>query len=87
MLQQEWIETLEKQGVKNLQVITLEPGFKGEHTHDERTIHVILKGELIVEDATGEKIYKAGDYIEFPAGTTHSVVFGHDGLSMIVGTK
>jgi mannose-6-phosphate isomerase-like protein (cupin superfamily) len=87
MTQNQWIEKLEKEGVKDIAVVTMDPGSKGEHTHEETTIHVILKGELTVVDNTGKTEYKPGDYIEFPAGTTHSVVFGSEGLTMIVGTK
>lgn len=87
MTEQEWMKKLGKEGVRDLTVVTMEPGPKEEHTHDVTTIHVILKGELLVRDSTGEKVYKPEDYIEFPAGTTHSVVFGPEGLTMIVGTK
>lgn len=86
-MQQEWMEKLKKEGVKDLAVVDMEPGEKGAHTHDQHTIHVILKGALTVEDEQGTKTYKSGDYIEFPAGTRHSVIFGKEGLTMIVGTK
>lgn len=87
MNEQEWLEKLQKEGVKHSTVVTMEPGSTAEHTHDEPTIHVILNGELTIKDSKGEKIYHEGDYIEFPAGTTHSAVFGPEGLTMIVGTK
>lgn len=87
MIEQEWMKKLQDEGVKDLTIVTMEPGVKGEHTHDESTIHVILQGKLTIKDSTGEKIYHPGDYIEFPAGTKHSVIFGSQGLSMIVGTK
>jgi len=87
MTKEEWIAKLEKEGVKDIGVVHMEPGEKEEHTHEETTIHVILQGELTVKDAKGEKTYRPQAYIEFPAGEKHSVVFGSQGLSMIVGTK
>lgn len=87
MTQQEWMKKLDKQGVQDLTVVTMQPGIKGEHTHEERTIHVILKGELTVHEKNITSVYHGGDYVEFAAGTRHSVEFGPEGLTMIVGTK
>ena len=88
MKQQQWLDKLKKEGIKDPQVAEMEPNFKpGEHTHDQHTIHVILKGELIITDKTGAKTFREGDYVEFPAGTKHSVQFGPKGCTMIVGVK
>ena len=84
----QWLDKLKKQGIKDPQVAEIDPNVApGEHAHDQHTIHVILKGELTITDKTGTKTYKKGDYIEFPAGTTHSVQFGPKGCTMIVGVK
>jgi quercetin dioxygenase-like cupin family protein len=88
MNQQQWLDKLKKEGIKDPQVCTMEPNTKpDEHTHDQHTVHVILRGELTISDKHGTKTYKQNDYIEFPAGTTHSVQFGPKGCTMIVGVK
>ena len=84
----QWLTKLKKQGINDAQIAEMEPNFKpGEHTHEQHTIHVILKGELTITDKSGKKTYKQGDYVEFPAGTTHSAQFGPNGCTMIVGVK
>jgi quercetin dioxygenase-like cupin family protein len=87
MSEKEWLEKLRSEGVSDVNIVTMEPGEKPEHTHDQITIHVILEGDLTVINKDGTKVYKPQDYIEFPAGTTHSVRFGEKGLTMIVGIK
>lgn len=70
-------------------MVTLEPIPKAEqHTHEEYTVHVILKGELHITDKKGKtKIYKKGDRVDFPVGTTHRAAFGSKGCTMIIGVK
>lgn len=85
--EKEWTEKLQKEGFSGIRVCPLPPDIDtGEHTHDQQTIHVILSGELIISDKTGTKIYKAGDKVEFPAGTTHKAKSSSGG-EMIVGVK
>lgn len=87
--QKEIILDLEKQGFSDIRVCPIEPGFdSGEHTHDEHTVHVILSGELTIQDQNGKITFIPGDTVEFPAGTTHKA-FGmkNESGSMIVGVK
>lgn len=87
MNRQHWLDKLKKEGIKDPQVCTMPKSNGGEHTHDQHTVHVILKGELTITDKTGKKTYKPGDRVDFPAGTKHSVQFGPKGCTMIVGVK
>lgn len=58
-----------------------------EHTHDELTVHFILEGELVITTNDIKETFKSGDYVEFPAGTTHSASFGPEGCKFVVGFK
>ena len=88
MNQEEWMERLKREGMREISVVTLKPSVvPGEHTHEKATIHVILKGELVIEDKEGKKTYKPGDRVDFPAGTKHIASFGPQGCTMIVGVK
>jgi quercetin dioxygenase-like cupin family protein len=50
-------------------------------------VHVVLRGELVIEDDGGRRTYRPGDRVEFPANTTHTAgTIGGDG-EMIVGVK
>lgn len=86
--QQQWIQKLKLEGFKDITVFPFKPNKDfGEHTHDEHTVHVILKGELIMKDKGSVKKFRQGDRIEFPAGTIHSTKCGPQGCTMIVGVK
>ncbi len=88
MTQQEWIEKLTAEGYKN--VTTHEfPGNMdfGSHTHEEPSIHVILKGELTLTDETSSTTIVEGERFDIASSTTHSAKSGPDGLTMIVGHK
>lgn len=58
-----------------------------EHTHDVRTVHVLLKGELTIIDSRGESTFHEGERFEFSAGTTHRAKCGSTGCTFIVGVK
>lgn len=58
-----------------------------EHTHDEHTVHIILEGELTIIDASGTHVYKPGDRVEFPAGTTHAARGSTGTGTMLTGVK
>lgn len=88
MNEKEWIAKLKNEGFKDIRVCPVEPTSEfGEHSHDEHTVHVILKGELHVKDKTGKKTMKEGDYFEFPASTTHSTKTGPHGVTFIVAVR
>ena len=54
--------------------VELQPGFKaGRHTHPGTVIVQILQGEFFyAPDGQPEKIFKAGETVEVPAGTVHN---------------
>ncbi|MBI4836579.1 MAG: SRPBCC domain-containing protein [Candidatus Abawacabacteria bacterium] len=84
----EWMEKLIKKGFKDIRVCPIPAALDfGEHTHEEHTVHVILDCELTIADSGTSKTYGSGDYVEFPAGTTHAVKSGPTAGSMIVGIK
>lgn len=90
MNQQEWEMQLETEGFSDIRVcpvkhsdIPPEP-----HTHDQETVHIILKGKLTITDEAGvTTTYEVGDRVDFPAGTTHTAATGPEGMKMIVGVK
>jgi len=90
MTPQEWQMELETEAFSNIQTVSMQEGdIPAEpHTHPEHTVHIILKGQLEIIDAEGvSTIYKIGDRVDFPAGTTHVAKVGEQGLKMMIGTK
>jgi quercetin dioxygenase-like cupin family protein len=88
MTEDEWIKKLEEEGYTKIAVHTFEANQTfGDHTHDQQTIHIILKGGMTLTDKTVDTILKTGDRFEIPAGTTHSAVFGPEGCTFIAGVK
>jgi uncharacterized protein YndB with AHSA1/START domain len=82
----EHLQQLDEAGFKNLQICPLPPHQDfGEHTHDVKTVHIILSGQLTVIDKDQSQTYQTGDQIEFPANTTHKALGGPEGGYMIVG--
>jgi quercetin dioxygenase-like cupin family protein len=88
MTEQEWTDKLKAEGFTKVFTHEAKPtDILGEHTHDQHTAHVILDGELVIEDASGTHAYRPGDYVEFPAGTKHTARTGANGFRMIVAFK
>lgn len=88
MTKEQWIEKLKKEEFKNIDVCANPPHKEfPQHTHDQRTVHVILKGTLTLIELGDEKQMKQGDYFEIPAGTTHRALCGPEGCTFIVGVK
>ncbi len=88
MTKEEWVEKLKNEGFKNVGICPVGPNTDfGEHTHHEHTVHVIVKGELIVSENGAVTVLKEGDRFEFPAGTTHSAKSGSGDFIMVVGVK
>lgn len=89
MNEQEWIKKLEDEGFVEIEVAEFESTKDlGWHTHDEHTVHIMLQGELHITEENGEThVYKAGDRVDFPAGTYHGARFGDEGCKFIVGFK
>ncbi len=81
---------LETDGYTDIQLVSIRPDDlpAESHTHDQETVHVIMKGKLVITDAAGvETTYEQGDRVEFPAGTTHVAKTGPEGMKMLVGVK
>lgn len=88
MTEQDLIQQLTTEGFKKVIVCPCEPNMQlGEHTHEEPTVHIITKGELIIHDDAGEKRFHTGDRVEFPAGAKHTAEAGPEGFTMVVGIK
>lgn len=88
MTEEQWIKKLEEEGYSDLAVHVFEPNQAfGDHTHEKATIHIILKGGMILTDKNGETILKQGDRFEIPAGTTHSALCNPEGCTFIAGVK
>lgn len=83
------IKKLEKEGYSDVQVCDIGgPNMDfGLHTHDEHTVHLILEGELILNENGKEEILKKGDQFEIFAGTTHTAKCGPRGCKFLVGVK
>ncbi len=90
MTEQEWQMQLESDGFSDIGVVSIRPGdiSPEPHTHEQETVHIILKGKLVITDAAGvESVYSQGDRVDFPAGTTHVAKTGPEGMKMMVGVK
>ena len=88
MNDQEWMEKLKAEGYGEIEIHPFEPHAElAEHTHDRHTMQVILEGELTVYDSRGSKLYRVGDRLESPAGTTHHAKVGPAGCKFIIGVK
>ena len=88
MDKQELIKKLEQDGFTDVRVCPIPPNQDlPEHTHDEHTVHIILDGELTITDKEGARIFRSGDRVEFPAGTTHKARGATDNGTMIIGVK
>lgn len=84
----QWIEKLKEEGYEDVRVCPLPPNDDfPEHTHDEHTVHVILNGELTITDVSGSRVYKEGERVEFPPGSSHKARGSIDNGKMIVGVK
>ncbi len=89
MTEEEGREKLKLDGFKIIGIHTFDPDLiPEEHAHDETTAHIILEGDLIIQDKEGEeRVYHVGEYFQFPAGTTHTATPGPNGCRFLVGVK
>ena len=81
---------LETEGFSGIEVVSIRPGDipPEPHTHEQDTVHIILKGTLTIIDTDGTtNVYEQGDRVDFPAGTKHSASVGPEGMKMMVGVK
>ena len=58
-----------------------------DHTHPVRTAHVILYGEMILTSEGRTRTVKAGERLDVPANTIHSVRMGPAGCLYLVGEE
>jgi quercetin dioxygenase-like cupin family protein len=61
--------------------------FYTDHTHAERTTHIILNGEMTLTMQGRSQTYRAGDRCDVPAGAVHSARMGARGCRYLVGEK
>lgn len=88
MIEQEWKNVLADEGFKEIYVRQDGPNVEyPDHTHQKLTVHVILAGEMTLNDHGKIKNLKAGDRFEIKAGTMHSAKMGASGCKYIVGEK
>lgn len=82
--------TLEGDGFTDIKVVSIRPGNTSDEprTHERETVHVVLKGKLLITDVAGvTTTYEQGDRVDFPSGTTHVMKTGPEGMKMMVGVK
>lgn len=85
--QQKLMEELKKEGFADIRICPLPPNEDlPEHTHGQHTVHIILRGELVISNKIGTKIYKPYNRVEFPSGTIHKARGTKTG-EMIIGVK
>jgi quercetin dioxygenase-like cupin family protein len=88
MTQEAWESQLKSEGFSDLAVHTFPPNMRfGVHTHEEDSVHIMLKGELTLIETGDPMVFREGDRINIPAGTTHDAYAGADGFTFLVGEK
>lgn len=88
MTEKEWMEKLEREGFTDIVVCPNGPDTEfPEHTHNEHTVHVILKGDFTLIEEGGTRTLHEGERFEIPAGTTHRARCESAGCTFIVGVK
>ena len=56
------------------------------HEHNEDSISIVMQGEFLERIGTRERRYARGHAVLFPAGVTHSQIFGAAGARQIIFT-
>lgn len=88
MNEQEERAKLEVEGFSQIMVLQDGPNFEyATHTHEKAGVHIILEGEMVLTDQSGNVVVKAGERIDIPAGTVHSAKMGASGCKYLVGEK
>jgi mannose-6-phosphate isomerase-like protein (cupin superfamily) len=87
MTEREWIEKLTAEGYAGIDVFKVPAMEPNLHTHEDRSVHVILSGTFFIEDDEGKHEIKAGERFDIKPGTTHTAYPGPEGCTMIMGTK
>lgn len=80
MTEQQWGELLKQEGFANVYLWEDGPNFEyPDHTHEKRTAHVVLKGEMVLNDHGKIKKLTIGQRFDISPGTTHSAKMGPEG--------
>jgi uncharacterized cupin superfamily protein len=61
--------------------------FYSDHTHNGKTAHIILDGEMTLTMEGQSRTFRVGDRCDVPAGTVHSAQMGPKGCRYLVGEK
>ncbi|MEK7628248.1 MAG: cupin domain-containing protein [Patescibacteria group bacterium] len=88
MNEQEIIKGLIDEGYSDVQGVDIPANFdSGVHVHEDRTVHVIVSGELTITDDNGIHVYHEGDRVEFDPDTKHTARGALSAGRMIVGVR
>ena len=86
MTEQQWTELLKQEGFANVYVWEDEANFEyPDHTHEKKTVHIILKGQMELNSKGRIQKLSAGQRLDIPAGTTHSAKMGPEGCRYLAG--
>jgi len=56
-----------------------------EHTHPVETAHIILEGEMTLAIGGAERMLRAGERCDVPAGAVHAARMGPRGCRYLIG--
>ncbi len=81
-------QQLQDEGYAHVYVWRDEPyTLYADHTHQTKTAHVILQGEMTLTSEGNTHIYAAGERVDVPANTVHSAQMGAEGCKYLIGEK
>ena len=88
MQRKEFTQLLAAEGFEEVVTVTRESdGFVDTHTHPFEAKALILSGELRINTAMAEHIYRAGQVFHLRAGEPHAERYGPEGVVYLVGRK
>ena len=61
--------------------------FYPEHTHETKTAHIIVSGEMSLTMDGHTELYRAGGRCDVPAGAVHSAKMGPNGCRYLIGER
>lgn len=89
MNKQALIEQIKKDGYKEVRIcpVNTKGTYSEPHTHDQSTVHIMVKGTLTIKDGNQIKIIHTGERFDIPKETTHTIKTRSKGCKFIVGVK
>lgn len=88
MNQETFMETLDREGFKEMVTVTREPdGSLETHMHPFEAKALILSGELQLQAGDEDRCYRAGQVFHLLAGTPHAEQYGPEGVTYLVGRR